>query len=258
MNCDAVFQENKAYWTQRAAGYSQVNQWELKGENHVQWRQVLCREIEKHFPGAAPQDIRVLEVGTGPGFLAIVLAEAGYRVTAIDLTESMLEEAKKNAGDLQNQIDFRLMNAEELSFPDGSFDVIVSRNLTWNLPHPEQAYAQWRRVLKKDGLLLNFDANWYRYLVDEQARDGYAKDRENSAAQGCGDQNVGQNFDAMERIAWNMPLTSRQRPGWDREVLTRLGMTVQADVSVWKQVWSQQEKTNFGSTPMFLIHAVRC
>ena len=36
--------------------------------------------------------------------------------------------------------------------------MIVSRNLTWNLPHPEMAYKEWLRVLKKGGRLLNFDA----------------------------------------------------------------------------------------------------
>ena len=41
------------------------------------------------------------------------------------------------------------MDAQALEFEDESFDVIISRNLTWNLPHPEMAYKEWLRVLKK-------------------------------------------------------------------------------------------------------------
>ena len=48
---------------------------------------------------------------------------------------------------------------------DGSFDVIVTRNLTWNLEEPQKAYQEWCRVLKKGGILLNFDAGWYNYLL---------------------------------------------------------------------------------------------
>ena len=45
----------------------------------------------------------------------------------------MLAAAKQNAGVLAEKITFLQMNAEALSFPDNCFDVIVSRNLTWNL-----------------------------------------------------------------------------------------------------------------------------
>ena len=58
-------------------------------------------------------------------------------------------------------------------FEDESFDVIISRNLTWNLPHPEMAYKEWLRVLKKGGKLLNFDANWYGYLYDDKKREAH-------------------------------------------------------------------------------------
>lgn len=48
---------------------------------------------------------------------------------------------------------------------DGSFDVIVTRNLTWNLEEPQKAYQEWCRVLKKGGILLNFDAGWYTIFL---------------------------------------------------------------------------------------------
>ena len=122
-----------------------------------------------HFPNRAHEELYVLDIGTGPGFFAILLSEMGFCVTAVDLTPAMLDEARRNAGRLAEKIRFLEMNAEQLDFPDDSFDVIVSRNLTWNLPHPEKAYAEWSRVLRPGGLLLNFDANWYSYLFDSES-----------------------------------------------------------------------------------------
>ena len=247
--------ENIAYWTKRAPGYSDVNRAELCTAQRKVWSHALDARIQLHFEGRRRKDIHVLDAGTGPGFFAILLAELGYRVTAVDYTGAMLEQARRNAGRLAEKITFQQMNAEELSFPDGSFDGIVSRNLTWNLSKPEQAYAQWVRVLKQDGLLLNFDANWYRYLYDAQAETGHHSDRENVRAAGAADDTAGTDVTAMEAIARQAPLSRHLRPQWDRDILGRLGMRVSADTEVWKQVWTRDEWINNASTPMFLIAA---
>ena len=108
-------------------------------------RPVIPRSTRKNWQATRrkrPEEIRVLDVGTGPGFFAILLAELGYQVTAVDYTASMLDEARRNAGALASRICFRQMNAEELSFEAASFDVVVTRNVTWNLHEPEKAYAQ--------------------------------------------------------------------------------------------------------------------
>ena len=221
------------------------------------WSRALDTRIQTHFGGKKREDIHVLDVGTGPGFFAIILAELGYQVTAVDYTEAMLEQARRNAGTLAEKICFYRMNAEELSFADNSFDVVVSRNLTWNLPSPERAYAQWARVLNQDGLLLNFDANWYRYLYDAQAEAKHLSDRENVRAVGAADDTAGTDVAAMEAIARQAPLSRRFRPQWDLSVLSSLGMHAAADTEVWKQVWTRDEWINNASTPMFLVAASR-
>lgn len=255
MSLSTILHENKCYWTGRSAGYSEVNRAELATEQREKWKTCLESEIKRHFPDREPRSLRALDVGTGPGFFAILLCELGLQVTAVDLTPAMLNEARKNAGNLSDSIRFLEMNAEKLDFGDGAFDVIVSRNLTWNLPHPELAYAEWSRVLCPGGLLLNFDANWYSYLFDKKALAAYEEDRENTAQNGIPDANIGENFDVMEDIARRIPLSGIRRPGWDLECLTRLGMRAEADESVWKRIWSMEEKINFSSTPMFIIRA---
>ena len=250
---ETILSQNRAYWTRRAPGYSEVNREELATGQRSLWRRALAEPIEGRFPGRAPGDIHVLEIGTGPGFFAILLAEAGYRVTAIDLTPSMLREARRNAGALAGRISFMEMNAQALDFEDERFDVVVSRNVTWNLPDPAVAYGEWTRVLKPGGLLLNFDANWYRYLFDDEARAAYDADRRNSARAGVDDLNVGEHFDRMEDIARRIPLSRANRPQWDVDTLTGLGMAVETDHRVWQRVWSRQERISLASTPMFLV-----
>ncbi|MBR2738863.1 MAG: class I SAM-dependent methyltransferase [Lachnospiraceae bacterium] len=255
---DSIIEANRDYWTVRAATYSkEVRDGELCGVGYTPWLQAVEGRIAAHFAGRAAETIRVLDIATGPGFFAILAARAGHRVTAIDLTPSMLAEARANAGGLADRIDFREMNAEALEFEDETFDVIVTRNLTWDLPHPEQAYLEWHRVLKRGGLLLNFDANWYRYLVDAEARAAFDVDWDNAEAAGIPNDNPDVDYGIMEQIAAEVPLTRELRPEWDIRVLTDIGFHAEADTDVWKSVWNDEEKLHYASTPLFLVSAVK-
>ena len=259
MNRFATYEEeNIHYWTHRAPGYSGVNQEELATDQKRVWGRTIQERIAARFPGRKPGSIRVLDVGTGPGFFAIILARMGYQVTAVDYTASMLEEARRNAGALADKIDFHKMNAEELMFADYSFNVLVTRNVTWNLHDPEKAYSHWTRVLAPGGLLLNFDANWYRYLWDRGAEQAHARDRENLWASDVRDETAGTDVSAMEAIARQAPLSARMRPGWDLGVLRGLGLQAAADTEIWRQVWTREERINNASTPMFLVEARKC
>lgn len=66
----------------------------------------------------------------------------------------MLAEARKNAVHYGVDIDFRRMDAQKLDFEDGIFDLVISRNVLWNLEQPEQAYREWLRVLKPNGTVM--------------------------------------------------------------------------------------------------------
>ena len=257
-NCEQLKDENEAYWTNRASGYSEVNKDELRTQQKSTWTAELTEQIEAAFPGAQPQELRVLDMGCGPGFFSIILARAGYRVTAGDYTPAMLDEARANARNegVEDVIRFARMDAEALEAANGTFDVVVSRNLTWNLPHPERAYAEWLRVLKPGGLLLNYDANWYAHLYDVELRRAYEADRQATQDAGIKDEYVGTDIDAMEDIARQMPLSPVERPAWDEGVLRELGAAqVEVDPQVWERVFSPEERVNYASTPMFRVKA---
>ena len=257
---DQLLKKIGTYWTGRAAGYSKVNQEELAGAQRRDWLEKIEQQIHNTFRGREKETIRILDVGTGPGFFAIILAEAGYQVTAVDYTPAMLEQARKNAGVLAEKIDFRQMDGQRLEFDDESFDVVISRNLTWVLEYPEMAYASWKRVLKKPGLLINFDANWYHYMYDDRKEEAYQRDREAVKARRMEDYNTAPDIDeaAMEEIVRAVPLGRVDRPVWDLKTLERLELKkIQADTEVWKKVWTPVEQVNFASTPMFMVTAQR-
>ena len=249
-----LLSEIESYWTTRAEGYSEVNHKELNGMQKGAWLEVL----KSQFPEKAKEELKILDIGTGPGFFPVILAEAGYRVTAVDYTQEMLDTAKKNAGELCEKITFYKMDAQNLEFEDGVFDVVISRNLTWNLKDPERAYKEWCRVLKPGGKLLNFDANWYGYLYDEEKRQSYEEDRKSVESENLDDHYLCTDIDRMEKIALQMPLSAINRPSWDRKLLKENGFaSVAIDTQVWQRVWSQEEKLNYHSTPMFMISAVK-
>ena len=257
-SCDQLKEENEAYWTNRASGYSEVNKDELRTQQKATWTAELAAQIESAFPGAQPHELHVLDMGCGPGFFSIILARAGYRVTAADYTPAMLDEARTNARNesVEQAIDFCRMDAENLEVASDTFDIVVSRNLTWNLPHPDAAYAEWLRVLKPGGLLLNYDANWYAHLYDAELRRAYEADRQATQEAGIKDEYVGTDIDAMEDIARQMPLSPVERPAWDEGVLHEFGATqIEVDPQVWERVFSPEERVNYASTPMFRVKA---
>ena len=251
---EKLLDEIESYWSTRTEGYSEVNHKELAGTQKNAWLKVLTSQ----FPDKPKEEIRILDIGTGPGFFPVILAEAGYHVDAVDYTEGMLEKAKENAGELCRNIHFQRMDAQKLEFEDNTFDVVISRNLTWNLEHPDVAYREWVRVLKVGGKLLNFDANWYNYLYDADLKQQYEQDRRNVQQNDLEDHYLSTDIDAMEAIALQVPLTGIQRPHWDIRTLEKLRMrSITTDVSVWQRVWSTVEKINYASTPMFMIAAIK-
>ncbi|HCY79253.1 MAG TPA: SAM-dependent methyltransferase [Clostridiales bacterium] len=242
------------YWTRRASSYTEVVRKNLADGWDCKWADELIR----NFPKAEGRTLKVLDIGTGPGFYAIILASRGYDVTAVDLSEGMIEQAKHNAGSLAEKIRFFKMDAQELSFPDNEFDVIVTRNLTWNLPDPVKAYGEWRRVLRDGGVMLNIDSNWYAYLFDDEKKCEKLADRENVLNAGFEDHDSYDESWLMENISRTLPMGKLPRPQWDAVTLLDLGFKdVSADTTVSSKLWSREEMLNYASTPCFLIRAVK-
>ena len=237
-----IGQRVKDYWTQRSHDFGTVRKNELENEMGQRW----LHEIERFLPEG--RSLSILDVGTGTGFFAILLAEKGHRVEGIDLTPAMLEEARNLSAQRNLDITFREMDAQNLSYGDESFDVVISRNLTWTLPDPERAYAEWFRVLKPGGVLLNFDAEYAAHV-----RSHSTQNRKVSPDSPYG--HVGMT-DALQQendeITLSMDI-GHSRPEWDRQVLGKIGFcSCQIDREVGQRLLGALDLT---TAPMFGIFA---
>ncbi|NLV21293.1 MAG: methyltransferase domain-containing protein [Syntrophomonadaceae bacterium] len=225
---------------------------ELTHGNEKNWMAVIMENIPK------ADFLRVLDIGTGPGFFATCLTKRGYDVTAVDYTEAMLCEARANAGEYNERIAFYRMDAQALDFPEESFDAIVTRNLTWNLERPQDAYNSWCRVLRPGGIMLNFDAAWYSYLFDEEAAKRREQDQERVMQSGV------KNFEAysegylMEEMCRELILSRCRRPQIDVEMLKTAGFSsVEVTPNIGERVYDENEKINYENMPMFMLRAVK-
>jgi SAM-dependent methyltransferase len=104
-------------------------------------------------PGA-----RVLDVACGTGNTAIPAARAGAQVTGVDIAINLLEQARSRADHEGVQADFREGDAEQLAFPDASFDAVVTMFGAMFAPRPHLVAAELLRVCRPGGMIAM--ANW--------------------------------------------------------------------------------------------------
>lgn len=139
----------KDYWEHRSSTFDDSPGHVLSSKREeTAWKDLLKKKLGKAN--------RVLDVGAGTGFLSLMLAEMGYEVVGVDVSKNMIDRAKGKAEKKGLKIDFRVDDAENLSFEDNSFDAVVNRAVLWTLPDPEKAVREWKRVLKPDGKICFF------------------------------------------------------------------------------------------------------
>jgi ubiquinone/menaquinone biosynthesis C-methylase UbiE len=94
---------------------------------------------------------RLLEVGCGTGTDLLQFARGGAEVTGVDLTPRSIEIARKRFEVYRADGRFAIGDAESLSFPDESFDVVYSFGVLHHTPDTERAISEVRRVLRRGG-----------------------------------------------------------------------------------------------------------
>lgn len=230
-----------SYWTERAVDFMKLRQEELHSPKYALWKD----EISKHLP-KENKTLKILDIGCGAGFFSILLAHLGHDLTGIDLTPKMISESKALA-QLENcKAHFLIMDAENLSFQDNTFDMIISRNVTWNLPHPHRAYEEWLRVLKPGGILLNYDA--------EHARNHHAYTYTTHSAH----ENISPTLmDKCHSIYHMLEISGFNRPEWDRNIVEQLPITTcTIDKTVGDRIYKDEDQF-YITAPMFCIKIIK-
>lgn len=228
----------KAYWAKRSDAFVALKTTELASNKYERWE----REISAHLPCHKP--LKILDVGCGPGFFEVMLSRMGHCVTGIDMTPEMISSAEALIKQENLSAEVFVMDAENPDFDDDTFDVVISRNLTWTLPHPLEAYFQWKRVLKPGGIILNFDAEYAKGHHDKKLPEHHA--------------HAGIPAELNEechRIYHMLSISALSRPEWDKKVLSELGMCyIQAFENVNSRIYIEQDEFYIADS-MFCIYA---
>jgi len=128
-------------------------------------------EIVSYFPAKS----WVLDIGCGMGREAFCLYDKGFRITAIDISEKVIESAKQFALESKRDIEFLLTKGLDLPFESNTFDVVIIWSQTFGLFYEEEnkihILEECNRVLKSKGILSfsghnkeYLEANYSQYL----------------------------------------------------------------------------------------------
>ncbi|MDF2504286.1 class I SAM-dependent methyltransferase [Clostridium sp.] len=255
------------YWSERAEEFSRCRLKDLEGLQRKIWKDI----IKEMVPSG--KGLRALDIGTGGGFYAVILADLGFEVTAIDYSEDMINSAMRNSKKLgYENIKFIRMDAQNLEFQDESFDFIISRNVTWTLPDPKRAYEEWCRVLKSKGKIMNFDANYGQgFKLAETRGETY---REMQKWVPSSYNRAMQSEELIRKrndFATKLYICNFIRPQWDVDILLNQGINkIILDTEISNRVYIDVQcaegkskeainmKKDFGSdSKMFMVCAVK-
>jgi SAM-dependent methyltransferase len=106
-----------------------------------------CAVLRRHLPEPGAH---ILEAGAGTGSVTLLLAELGYEITALDVSEGMLARAREKLAGAN--VEFVTGPGDRP--PPGPFDAVVERNMLWTNPEPVGSMTAWRAVTRPGGRLL--------------------------------------------------------------------------------------------------------
>jgi len=174
---DVVKQQVAAHWNRRAPSFDDDFGHSIRTPaERAAWDRILDLVLARRVA------VDALDAGCGTGFLTFELAARGHRVTGIDFAPAMIAEARRKAAECSVPVRLEEADAEQLPFPHGRFDLVISRHLLWTLPHPEAAIDEWIRVLRPGGRLVVVDGQFDARATPPAA--GNARTSEEYAAVG--------------------------------------------------------------------------
>jgi ubiquinone/menaquinone biosynthesis C-methylase UbiE len=148
-NKSEIKEKIRAFWDNSHQNYDSVAAHGVHSEAEI----VMWRQGMKSLLGAE-RSLKILDIGTGTGFLALLLAKMGYDVVGVDWAKSKISQAREKAKAANIPVEFRVEDAEKLTLESNSFDAVVSRHVLWTLSDPYAAALEWVRVTKPGGKVI--------------------------------------------------------------------------------------------------------
>lgn len=135
--------------------------WGRTSTDYAKYRDVYPKEFYDRLlqTGFFGKGRRVLDLGTGTGVLPRNLYAYGAEWIGSDISENQIREAKRLSEEGGMKIEYLVSAAEELSFPDSSFDAITACQCYWYFDHARTAPV-FSRILKPGGRLFLLLMNW--------------------------------------------------------------------------------------------------
>jgi ubiquinone/menaquinone biosynthesis C-methylase UbiE len=126
---------------------SRMNLHEQFSTNKYGWHRWVFDQFD------LPATARILELGSGPGWLwneNRYRIPASWGITLSDFSAGMLEETQRNLAGMP--LTFKVIDAQEIPYPDASFDAVIANHMLYHVPNRAAAISEVSRVLKPDGL----------------------------------------------------------------------------------------------------------
>lgn len=158
------------FWNTEACGTQFVDEEKYSKEFYDKYR-AFRYQTEWHIPLLVPfaesRGKSVLEIGCGNGADGVMFAQQGARYTGVDLTPEAVGATRRHFEILGLDGTFQTENAEHLSFPADTFDIVYSHGVLHHTVHPAQAIDEVYRVLKPGGraIIMLYHKSSFNYYV---------------------------------------------------------------------------------------------
>lgn len=117
------------------------------------WAELLASWL----PAAAD----IADLGCGTGSVSVLLAEQGHRVTGVDFSPAMVDQARAKASRHRVEVDFRVGDAGDPGLAAASYDVVLTRHVLWALPDQAAAVQRWAGLLRPGGRFVLVEGRWF-------------------------------------------------------------------------------------------------
>ena len=162
-DADAHVEKVRRNYDDRVGQWQTIYEGQTFHDHVIQRRMQRCLEAVDHL-GAVDPDTpgRSLDVGCGAGQMALSMAERGYEVSAVDISQGMVDAATETFARAGRTADIRIADMRELPYEQDTFDWVTGLGAIEYLTDPGEAVEEFARITRPGGHVIVTSPNPYR------------------------------------------------------------------------------------------------